>query len=160
MQELIEVEEARQLMNQAKDWSVWRWLLEKKRVRAAADRANAALDNRAEEVRASWDDGLRKAYRELEAQESFESNPRTKRSYEKAKEDARRVDSKSKLAVHRVKVADDEAYSARMDAEQTFEDAESKMSAELARLGAQKAIGSWDLRQKSIRKAQALAHRK
>lgn len=96
----------------------------------------------------------------MEAQESFESNPRTKRSYEKAKEDARRVDSKSKLAVHRVKVADDEAYSARMDAEQTFEDAESKMSAEMARLGAQKAIGSWDLRQKSIRKAQALAHRK
>jgi len=160
MQELTVVEEAKELMNEAKAWSVWRWLLEKKRVRAAADRANEALDNLAKRVQASWDEDMKKAYRELETQESFESNPRAKRQYEKAKEDARHVDSKIKLAVQRVKQADDEAYNARMDAEQIFDDAERQMSAAMARQGAGRAIECWDLREKAIRKAQALAHRK
>jgi hypothetical protein len=46
-----------------------------------------------------------------------------------------------------------------MDAEQTFEDAERQMSAGLARQGAVKAIECWDLREKAIRKAEALARR-
>lgn len=160
MQELAVVEEAKELMNEARTWSVWRWLLEKKRVRAAADRANEALDNLAKRVRASWEDDLRKVYRELEAQDSLESNPRTKRTYEKAKEEARHVDAKIRLAVERVKQADDEAWNARMDAEEIFEDAERLMSASLARQGAARAIECWDLREKAIRKAEALAHRK
>lgn len=160
MQELAVVEEAKELMNRARDWSVWHWLLEKKRVRAAADRANEALDNLAKRVRASWEDDLKKAYRELEAQDSFQSNPRTKRQYEKAKEDARHVDAKTRLAVQRVKQADDEAWNARMEAEQIFEDAERQMSASLAREGAARAIECWELREKAIRKAEALARRK
>lgn len=160
MQELAAVEEAKELMKEARVWSVWRWLLEKKRARAAADRANEALDNLAKKVRASWEDDLKKVYRELEAQDSFESNPRTKRQYEKAKEETRHVDAKIRLAVQRVKQADDEAWSARMDAEQTFEDAERQMSAGLARQGAARAIECWELREKAIRKAEALARRK
>lgn len=39
MQKLAAAEEATDLMNEAKDWSVWHWLLEKKRVRAADDGA-------------------------------------------------------------------------------------------------------------------------
>lgn len=160
MQKLAEVEEAKELMNRAKDWSLWRWLLEKGRVRATADRAVDALEAQEKKVKAAWEDDLRKAYRELEAQAAFESNPRSKRQYEKAREEAKGIDAKTKLAVQRVKEADDEAYDARMDAEETFDEAERRMSADMAREGAQKAIDSWELREKAIRKAEALARRK
>jgi len=160
MRELAVVEEAKQLMNEASDWSVWRWLLEKRRVRAAADRANEALDNLAKKVRSSWEDDAKKVYRELEAKDALESNPRARHQYEKSREEARHVDPKLRLAVERVKRADEGAWNARMDAEQTFEDAEHQMSASLARQGATKAIHCWELREKSIRKAEALAPRK
>ena len=55
----------------------------------------------------------------------------------------------------RVKEADDEAETARLDAEDTFDVAEKKLSASLAREGARKAIESWDLREAAIRKAEA-----
>ncbi len=160
MQKLIPVEDAKVLMNEAKEWGVWRWLLEKKRVRAAADEAVDALSDLEKKVKASWNDDLKKAYRELEAQAAFEGNPRAKHRYEKAKEEARNVDAEIKLAVQRVKEADDEAYRARMDAEATFDEAERQLSASMAREGAVKAIDSWDLREKAIRKAEALARRK
>lgn len=96
----------------------------------------------------------------MQAQASFESNPRAKRQYEKAKEEARDVDPKIKLAVQRVKEADDEAYAARMDAEDTFDEAERRLSSSMAREGAEKALESWDLREKAIRKPEALARRK
>jgi len=79
MQKLEAVEEAKVLMNEAKNWGVWRWLLEKRRVRAAADRAVDALGEAEKKVKAAWDDDLKKAYRELEAEAAFENNPRTKR---------------------------------------------------------------------------------
>ena len=44
MQRLVAVEDARTLMTEAKDWSVWRWLTEKKRVRAAADMSSVLLE--------------------------------------------------------------------------------------------------------------------
>ena len=44
MHKLPEVEEAKALMNEATEWSVMKWLREKKRVRKVADQANAALD--------------------------------------------------------------------------------------------------------------------
>jgi hypothetical protein len=144
MQKLIPVEEAKVLMNVAKDWGVWRWLMEKKRVRAAADQAVDALGVLEKKVKASWSDDLKKAYRELEAQASLERNPRVKAQYQKAKEEAKNVDPQIKLAVRRVKEADDEAETARLDAEATFD---------------QKAVASWELREKAIRKAEALARR-
>jgi hypothetical protein len=159
MQKLIPVEEAKVLMNVAKDWGVWRWLMEKKRVRAAADQAVDALGVLEKKVKASWSDDLKKAYRELEAQASLERNPRVKAQYQKAKEEAKNVDPQIKLAVRRVKEADDEAETARLDAEATFDEAERRMSASMAREGAQKAVASWELREKAIRKAEALARR-
>jgi hypothetical protein len=160
MQKLAAVEEAKALMNVAKDWGVWRWLMEKKKVRGAADKAVDALGDLEKNVKASWSDDQKKAYRELEAQATLDRNPRAKRQYEKAKEEAKNVGPQIKLAVRRVKEADDEAYDARMDAEKTFDEAERLLSASMAREAAQKAIDSWDLREKAIRKAEALTRRK
>jgi hypothetical protein len=159
MQKLIPVEQAKALMNEAKDWGVWRWLTEKRRVRAAADAAVEALGELEKKVKASWNDDLKRAYRELQAQASVERNPRAKSQYQKATEDAKNVDPQIKLAVRRVKEADDEAENARVDAEATFDEAERRLSASMAREGAQKAIDSWELREKAIRKAEALARR-
>ncbi|HUJ23973.1 MAG TPA: hypothetical protein VLX58_20705 [Bryobacteraceae bacterium] len=160
MQKLIPVEEARALMNEAKEWGVWRWLMEKGRVRASADRAVDALGEAENKVKASWTDDMKKAYRELEALASLDSNARARRQYEKAKEEAKHVDSEIKQSVQRVKQADDEAETARLDAEATFDEAERWLSTSMAREGAQKAIDSWDLREKAIRKAEVLARRK
>jgi len=157
MHKLIPVEEATALMNEAKDWSVWHWLLEKRRVRAAADRAVDALSEAEKKVKASWSDDLRKAYRELEAQQALASRPRRNPRHEKPNEEPTNLDPEIKQAVLRVKEADDEAEDARLDAEETFADAERQMSAGMAREGAAKAIHSWELRMKAIRKSEALA---
>lgn len=160
MQKLVQVEEARALMTEAKDWSLWRWLWDKSRVRATADRAVDALAAAEKKVKATWTDDQKKAYRELEALASLNGNAKGKRQYEKAKEEARNVDPEIKCAVERVKEADDIAYDARMDAEDTFDEAERRSDTDMARIGAQKAIDSWDLREKAIRKAEALSRRK
>jgi len=143
MRKLIPVEEAKALMNEAKDWGVWRWLTEKRRVRAAANAAVEALSDLEKKVKASWSDDLKRAYRELQAEASLGRNPRAKQQYQKAKEEAKNVDPQIKLAVRRVKEADDER----------------RMSASMAREGAEKAIDSWELREKAIRKAETLARR-
>jgi len=159
MHKLVEVEQAKALMTEAKAWSVWRWLTEKKKVRAAADRAVDALNAADEKVKASWSEELRKAWRELEAQATLEQNPRARRQFEKAKQEANEVPPEVKEAVRRVKQADDEAETARLDAEDTFDVAERRLSASMAREGAQKAIDSWILREKSIRRAEAVMRR-
>ncbi len=128
-------------------------------VRVAPDRAVEALGDLEKKVKAHWGDDLKKAYRELEAQASLERNPRAKPQYQKAKEEAKNVDSQIKLAVRRVKEADDEAENARLDAEATFDEAERRMSDSMACEGAQKAIDSRELREKAIRKDEALARR-
>ena len=56
----------------------------------------------------------------------------------------------------KVKEADDEALRAHLDAEATFDEAEKLLSTRLAREGCRKAIQSWDLHEKAIRKAEAL----
>jgi len=154
------VEEARALMTEAKDWSLWRWLWDKSRVRATADRAVDALAEAEKKVKATWTDDQKKAYRELEALASLNGNAKGKRLYDTAREEAKNVDPEIKRAVERVKEADDIAYDARMDAEDTFDEAERRLDTDMARTGAQKAIDSWDLREKAIRKAEALARKK
>jgi hypothetical protein len=151
------VREAKELMKEAKDWSLWRWLMEKGRVRAEADKATETLDDLEKRAKASWNSDLKKAYRELVAQASFERNPRARHQYEKAKEEAKNVDAEIKRAAQRVEEADDEAYAARMDAEETFDEAERQMDVDLAREGAMKAITAWNLREKAIRMALVLA---
>ena len=159
MQKLIPVEEAKTLMNEAIEWSIWRWLLEKRKVRVAADTAVDALNALDKKVKAAWSDDLKKAFRELELEASTNGNSKARQKYEKAKEEAEDVPAEIKLAVQRVKEADDEAEEARLDAEDTFDEAERRMSADMAREGARKAIASWELREKSIRKAEAAGRR-
>jgi hypothetical protein len=146
MRKLAEVEDARALMTEAMSWSVLKWLREKRRVRKVADKANAALDARNEEVKAAWSEDLKAAYREL-------LTPGAKAGRREEEEQAGRRDLR--LYVKRVKEADEEAYRARMAAEAIFDEAERELSTSLAREGCRKAILSWELHEKAIRKAEA-----
>lgn len=145
MRKLADVEEAKALMNEAKNWGVWRWLTDKRRVRAAADRAVDSLNELDRQVKASWNEDLVKAFRAL-------GDSRRKHGLNGLAEDV-------KQAARRVKEADDAAEAARLDAEATFDEAERHLSTSMAREGAQKAIDSWELREKSIRKAEAAGRR-
>lgn len=144
MRKLVEVEEAKALMNEAVSWSVMKWLREKKRVRQVADQANAALDELDRAVKACWSAEVRIAYDELSAQSGAKGLHCPAGS---KNEEVRQF-------VRQVKHADDEAYRARMDAENTFDEAERRLSTSLAREGCHKAIVSWDLHQKAIRRAE------
>jgi hypothetical protein len=153
MQKLEAVEEARTLMLEAKNWSVWKWLTEKRRVREAADRANEALDKLARSVRKSWSEELQQAYREWEAADPVGEHHRHTRNPDHEV----KVSAEVRAHAKKLKQADDAAYEARMRAEQTFVDAEARLSASLAREGTVQAIESWDLKEKAIRKAEAAA---
>jgi hypothetical protein len=153
MRKLPEVEDAKALMSEAMDWSVLRWLWEKQGVRESADEANAALDQLDEKVKARWSDELKAAYRELRA----ESGDAGRHRQQQRKQPSQAIDPQVKLLAKRLKEADDEAYRARMDAEETFDEAERQLSTSLAREGCQQAIDSWELHEKAIRKAEAVA---
>jgi hypothetical protein len=147
MEKLPEVETARTLMTEAMRWSVVRWLREKKRVRKTADQANAALDRLSEEIQQRWADPLRAAYTALPARFS------TARSHKAQASSAAAPDIV--LVASQIKESDDAADGARMDAEETFDRAEKQLSTALAREGCRKAIYSWDLHEKAIRKAES-----
>src|ERR1051326_334793 len=114
-------------MREGMEWSVVRWLKEKKKVRKLADRANAALDALDREVKAAWPAELQEAYAALSRGEQVESE-----------------------AARRLKRADDSAARARAQAEKTFDEAEEQLSARLAREGCLQAIQSWELREQAI----------
>ena len=59
-----------------------------------------------------------------------------------------------------LKETEAEAYQARMDAEAQFDEADRRMSTSMAREGAQMAIDAWILREKLIRKMEALGRKK
>jgi hypothetical protein len=155
MHKLPPAEEAKALFHVAKEWSVWHWLTDKKRVRAAADRANEALDALDLKIKASWSDPLKAAYRELEAEEAFENDPQAKADFAQAQQAAKDVDAAVKEAARRLREADNEAYNARMDAEDIFDEAERRLSSSLARKGAKRAIESWELKETAIRLSEA-----
>ncbi|MBZ5685286.1 MAG: hypothetical protein LAP86_09630 [Acidobacteriia bacterium] len=148
MEKIPEVEAAKTLMTEAVSWSVMKWLREKKRVRKTADQANAALDQLNQAVKDCWHDSVRVAYASLVTQESGNSTVPSQPTQE--------IDPQSRLSAKRVKEADDAAYRARMDAEETFDEAERQLSTSLAREGCRKAIQSWELHEKAIRRAEAL----
>ncbi len=131
MAKIKEVAEARSLMSEAMDWSVMKWLTEKKRVRKTADLANATLDRLEAETHASWDKELKAAY-------------------EGRGNGAADVVKLAKA----IKEAHDAALAARQEAEDTFDKAEKRLSTSLAREGCQKAIHGWDLHEEAIRKAE------
>jgi len=159
MQKLAAVEEAKSLFNEAKDWGVWRWLLEKKRARSTADAAWEALDEYEKKVKDAWSDDLKKAYQEAEAEAALDGKAKSRHRYEKAAEEARDVYSKIKLATKKLKEAEVEAYNVHMEAEEIFAEADRHLSTSMACEGAQRALEAWDLREKVIRKAEAVARR-
>lgn len=146
MPKLAKVDAARALMTEATSWSVMKWLREKKTVRCAADEANAALDQLRARLQQEWPESLQAAYQALAAQ----TKPTRNQS------PAPTVNPEAAATAGKIKEADEEAHRARMDAEDTFDQAEKQLSTALAREGCRKAIHSWDLHEKAIRQAEAV----
>ena len=150
MEKLPVVEAAKALMNEAMTWSVMKWLREKKMVRKTADQANAALDQLSQTVRGRWPKEIRAAYESLAAQ-SAKTATRPQPSTTPPGNEL-----EASLIARKSKESDDEAYRARMEAEESFDKAEKQLSTGLAREGCRKAIHSWELHEKAIRKAEAI----
>lgn len=147
MRKLPAVEDARAVMTEAMDWSVWRWLLEKRRVREIADRATAALDRADKKAKIAWSDQLKRAYGEV-----------TNHGGRDGEGASDGIPPEIKLAARRIKQADDLAERSRLDAEDTFDVAEQRMNASLAREGARKALRTYDLREKAIARSEAASN--
>ena len=150
MSKLPAVTDAKALMTEAMDWSVFKWLWEKSNVRQTADDANAALDRLNKKTKAHWADELKVAYRQILAKDGKSRNNHEKASLSPD------ADAQILQALKTVKEMDEKAQAARMDAEATFDEAERRMSTDLAREGCRKAIRSWELHEKAIRAAEAL----
>ena len=158
MKKIPAVEEARAIMTQGLDWGVWKWLTEKKRVRAIADVARAALDDQEMKVKLTWSDDYKLAYNQLVSENGDAKQARGKAKSKAAKAaPGGKIDPKVFAAVTKVKEADDDAYNAHEDAEDMFADAEKKMSTSGAREGARMALEAYDKHEAAIRKAEALA---
>lgn len=141
VKKLAEVEEAKDLMTEAMDWSVFTWLFQKSKVRDVADQANEALDKLSRATKARWSEEIKTAYKALSAKS-------------RSKGDA--IDAEIQAFVKKVKEADDAAREARKDAEDTFAEAERQMNTGLAKEGCRKAIHQWELDAKAIRCAEAV----
>ncbi len=151
MEKIPAVETAKELMTEAVAWSVMRWLREKKTVRKIADQANAALDELNLAVKERWPHEARAAYDDLAKQTG--GNNKARSNHGSVPSD---VSPQIVVNAKKVKEANDEAYRARMEAEDTFDTAEKQLSTALAREGCRKAIRSWELYERAIRKAEAL----
>ena len=161
MKKISAVEEARAIMTEGIEWGVWKWLMEKKKVRATADEARAALDDYEMKIKLAWGDDYKIAYNQL-VSENGNGNGKRQRKQSKSNGHAagKVTDAKILAAVKRIAEADDEAYNAHEDAEEVFADAERKMSTAMAREGARKALEAYDLHEAAIRKAESLAREK
>jgi len=146
MRKLREVEEAKALMTEAMEWSVFTWLFQKSLVRQTADDANDALDKYNKSVKAHWSSELKAAYKSLCGKNGAAAKAA---AYGDISEETRDH-------VRKVKEADEAAHQARMTAEDTFDEAERRMNTALAREGCQQAIHSWELHEKAIRRAEAV----
>ena len=151
MEKIPAVETAKTVMSEAVAWSVMKWLRKKKTVRKIADRANAALDQLNRATKDRWSDEVRAAYEAL----GVKAAGKTKACGANAS-NSPATSPQAMLGARKVKEADEEAYRARMDAEETFDTAEKQLSTALAREGCRKAIRSWELHEKAIRKAEDL----
>jgi len=151
MRKLAEVQEAKALMHEAMNWSVFRWLLDKSRVRKTADEAKAALDASEKAVKARWSAEVKAAYKGLTAKAA--KAPRKGQTDPKPEQT---VDPAILALIEQVAEADDAAERAGIDAEDTFDEAENSLSADMAQDGCGKAIHAWTLREKAIRKAEAV----
>lgn len=151
MLNLPEVEKAKAIMMEGLNWSVLRWLTEKKTVRKAADLANDALDAFEKEVKASWSDELKAAYDELPqawvGKDPLLTQPKGK---------GISIHPETRLLAKAIHQLDEEAYRAHMDAEDMFDRAEKRLSTSMARDGSRKAVISWEVHEKAIIKAQSV----
>ena len=159
MRKLSAVENARAVMTEGMEWGVWKWLLEKRRVRETADEARAALNELEKKVKSTWTNDLKSAYNQLVAESG---NGRRSRKNGSAGKKPRLPEINPELlaAASRVMEADDQAYNAHEDAEEVFAEAEHRMSTAMAREGARKALEAYDLHEAAIRKAEVLARLK
>ncbi len=155
MRKLAAVQHARVVMTEGTEWGVWKWLLEKKRVRAIADEARAALDEFERKVKVTWSDDLKIAYNHLVSQNGDAKQARQNARPSK-KQAAPKIDARVMSAIKRVKEADEEAYNAHEDAEDLFAEAEKRMSTSMARDAARKALEAYDLHEAAIHQAEAL----
>lgn len=137
MEELTEVERARQLMTDAIDWSVMKWLSEKKRVRKTADRANEILNLTESQIQHNWSPTFRSIY-----EKSGDASPEIKQ------------------LANKIRREHDAANKFRMDAEKTFDAAEKRLSTAMAREGCRQAIKGWDHHLEAIRLAESALHLK
>ncbi len=103
MKKLPAVEEARAIMKEGMEWGVWKWLMEKKRVREIADHARTALDELEIQVKLKWPDEYKLAYNELVS----EDEPKRGRKPAKNKKSA--AGSKSDRLQLGQRVTDDRA---------------------------------------------------
>jgi hypothetical protein len=149
MRRLPEVQQAKDLMNEAIDWSLFKWLFEKPRVRETADRANEALDRLERTVKARWSDQLKAEYKKLSGKSATAA-----RGQHKGQQPPPATDPQIGLLVEKIMEADIAAERARIEAEETFDEAERQLSTSLAREGCRKAILSWELHEKAIRRAE------
>ncbi len=154
MLNIKEVETAKALMAEAVNWSVMKWLGEKKRVRKTSDIANDTLDAVDKEVKATWSDELKAAYASLPMIGMPAEQGLTQPNSNGKKAD---IDPEIMLLAKALKQADEEAYRAHLLAEDTFERAEKRLSTSMAREGSRQAIISWELKEKAITKSQAAA---
>ena len=151
MRKLSAVQNARAIMMEGMDWSAWKWLFERRRVRDIADRATAALEAAAKKAKAQWPSELKMAYSQLIASDqSSKANSGTNHGHDGTDG----ISDEIRLLVKQVKQAEDKAERCRLAAEDMFEEAEQRFSAEMAREGARKALETYDLREAAIRKAE------
>jgi len=151
MEKIPAVETAKTVMTEAVAWSVMKWLREKKTVRKLADQANAALDQLNRATKDRWPGEVRAAYEAL----AMPAGGNTK-AHGPNGSNSPATSPQAMLVARKIKEADEEAYRARMDAEETFDTAEKQLSTAIAREGCRKAIRSWELHEKAIRKAEDL----
>jgi hypothetical protein len=157
MRKLEAVEEARAIMTQGLEWGVFKWLMEKRKVRIIADKATAALNDAEDKVKATWSNDLKRAYNYLATQNGDASNGK---HGAKSKTAAKPGDPEVLAIAQKVFEADEEAERMRLDAEDTFAEGERHSSTAMAREGAGKALATYDLHEKAIRKAEAAARTK
>jgi hypothetical protein len=153
MKKLEAVENARAIMTQGLDWGVFKWLMEKPKVRKIADLATEALNNAEDTVKATWSDELKLAFNYLATQEELKSKKNGKAS-------SKGIDPELLAVARGVFEADEETETMRLDAEDTFADGERKLSVAMAREGARKALATYDLHEKAIRKAETAGRKK
>lgn len=145
MKTLAEVKEAKELMKEAMEWSSFKWLWEKQRVRRTADVANAALDRLERSTKAKWSENCRAIYKKLSGKKVTESETTVAGGHED--------DTQLTLLVEKMLEADHAWKRAKQAAEDAFDEAERRMSTDLAREGCKRAIHSWELHEKAIRQA-------